>query len=155
MSEGTASETSERQPAQDQGRLRDRYFDLFLISFLILFLELAFIRWFGSNVIFLTFFTNLVLMACFLGMSVGLLSAGRQQNLIKWVFPMALLATGLAVGTLERASRIWKKLLIDVGGQRLSAANLFWHEDLHRSARIPSEFTWKYRLRSWRVFFSC
>ena len=44
-------------------------------SFLILFLELSCIRWFGSTVIFLTFFTNIILMACFLGMSVGLLSA--------------------------------------------------------------------------------
>ncbi len=67
--------------------LPGRYLDLFLISFLILFFELAFIRWFGSNVIYLTFFTNLVLMACFLGMSVGLLSAGRRRDLIVWVGP--------------------------------------------------------------------
>ena len=50
--------------------------ELFLISFLILFFELACIRWFGSTVIFLTFFTNIVLMACFLGVSVGCLAAG-------------------------------------------------------------------------------
>ena len=48
---------------------------LFLVAFLILFLELACIRWFGSSVVFLTFFTNIILMACFLGMAVGLLSA--------------------------------------------------------------------------------
>ena len=52
--------------------------ELFLISFLILFFELACIRWFGSTVIFLTFFTNIVLMACFLGVSVGCLAASRQ-----------------------------------------------------------------------------
>ncbi len=49
--------------------------DLFLVSFTLLFFELTCIRWFASTVIFLTFFTNLVLMACFLGMSVGCLSA--------------------------------------------------------------------------------
>ena len=49
--------------------------ELFSISFLILFFELACIRWFGSTVIFLTFFTNIVLMACFLGVSVGCLAA--------------------------------------------------------------------------------
>jgi hypothetical protein len=38
------------------------YIDLFLISFLILFFELACIRWFGSTVVFLTFFTNVVLL---------------------------------------------------------------------------------------------
>ena len=44
--------------------LRRSYADLFLISFLILFFELAAIRWFGSTVVFLTFFTNIVLLAC-------------------------------------------------------------------------------------------
>ena len=46
-------------------------FDLFLISFLTLFLELTCIRWFPSHVLFLTFFTNTVLLASILGISVG------------------------------------------------------------------------------------
>ena len=57
--------------------------ELFLVSFLILFFELTCIRWFGSIVIFLTFFTNIVLMACFLGVSVGCLSASRRWDLIQ------------------------------------------------------------------------
>ena len=44
-------------------RRRSAFFDLFLISFLILFFELACIRWFGSMVVFLTFFTNIVQLA--------------------------------------------------------------------------------------------
>ena len=56
-------------PASPRWRPRRVDLHLFLISFVILFFELACIRWFGSTVIFLTFFTNLVLMACFLGMS--------------------------------------------------------------------------------------
>jgi hypothetical protein len=39
--------------------------DLFLVSFLILFFELAAIRWFAATVVFLTFFTNIVLLAAF------------------------------------------------------------------------------------------
>ena len=62
------------------GQARKPYTDLFFISFAILFLELACIRWFGSAVLFLTFFTNLVLFACFLGMSVGLLATSRQAD---------------------------------------------------------------------------
>jgi SAM-dependent methyltransferase len=54
--------------------------DLFAVSFLVLFLELAAIRWFPANVLFLTFFTNTVLLACFLGMSVGCLAADRPRN---------------------------------------------------------------------------
>jgi SAM-dependent methyltransferase len=73
--------------------------DLFLVSFLILFFELAAIRWFAAMVVFLTFFTNIVLLACFLGMSVGLLTAGRPRNLIGSVLPLSLLAFGAAVFT--------------------------------------------------------
>src|SRR3954467_8471141 len=80
-------------------RPRLPYVDLFLISFLILFFELAAIRWFGSTVVFLTFFTNIVLLACFLGMSVGLLTASRRQSFIQWVLPLTLVAVAVAMLT--------------------------------------------------------
>ena len=73
--------------------------DLFLISFLILFFELAAIRWFASTVVFLTFFTNIVLLACFLGMSVGLLAARRPQNLVQTALPVAMLSFAAAIAT--------------------------------------------------------
>ena len=57
---------------------------LFLVSWLVLFLELACIRWFPSHVLFLTFFVNLVLLACFVGMSVGCLVARRRTDLIRY-----------------------------------------------------------------------
>jgi SAM-dependent methyltransferase len=61
--------------------MRDRpVLDLFLISWLILFLELACIRWFPSHVLFLTFFTNTVLLACFVGMSIGCLVARAKTR---------------------------------------------------------------------------
>src|SRR5207247_4320930 len=76
---------------------RRPYLDLFLISFLILFFELACIRWFGSTVVFLTFFTNIVLLACFLRLSVGLLAAGRSHNFIRWLLPLSFLWGSLAM----------------------------------------------------------
>ena len=54
--------------------------DLFVASVLVLFLELACIRWFPAHVLFLTFFTNVMLLASFLGISVGCLAARRRQN---------------------------------------------------------------------------
>jgi SAM-dependent methyltransferase len=77
-----------------------RHLDLFLVSFLALFLELACIRWFGSTVVFLTFFTNIVLMACFLGLSVGCLAARRVFDFGRLVLPLLLLAVALAIGVL-------------------------------------------------------
>lgn len=56
--------------------------ELFIISFLVLFLELVCIRWFPVHVLFLTFFVNLVLLACFVGMSIGCLLANRSTSYI-------------------------------------------------------------------------
>lgn len=69
-----------------------KYADLFLVSLLILFLELACIRWFPAHVLFLTFFTNTVLLASFVGMSVGCLAAGRRTSFIYWTPPLLVMA---------------------------------------------------------------
>ncbi|MFO0958172.1 MAG: hypothetical protein U0800_12215, partial [Isosphaeraceae bacterium] len=90
--------------------------DLFLVSFTILFVELAYIRWFGSTVIYLTFFTNIVLLACFLGMSVGCLCAGRRWNLIGTTLPLMLLAVG--AGALALSAFEGNQLALEVGGQK-------------------------------------
>jgi spermidine synthase len=95
---------------------RRPYVDLFLISFLGLFLELACIRWFGSTVIFLTFFTNLVLMACFLGLSVGCLAAPSRSYYIEIVLPLLSFTMILAFCLLYSYVRIGD-LMIDVGSQ--------------------------------------
>lgn len=100
------------------GCIRGRvYLDLFLISFLILFFELACIRWFGSMVVFLTFFTNVVLLATFLGMSVGCLSASGRRDMTAWVTPLLLVTAVLACLLLFSYTR-FSRVLIDVGGQR-------------------------------------
>jgi SAM-dependent methyltransferase len=96
-------------------RLRLAHVDLFLISFVILFLELACIRWFGSTVIYLTFFTNTVLMASVLGMSVGCLAASGTRSYIESVIPWALIAVALAYGTLEASQR--DQIQVYVGNQ--------------------------------------
>ena len=101
--------------ASESGAWRP-YVDLFLISFLILFFELAGIRWFGSMVVCLTFFTNIVLLATFLGMSVGCLSASKGRNWLEFVMPLFLTAVVLAAGVLWIFSH-YGRIMIDVGGQ--------------------------------------
>jgi spermidine synthase len=96
--------------------IRRSYVDLFLISFVSLFQELACIRWFGSTVMFLTFFTNLVLMASFLGISVGCLAARSRRDFIGTVLPLLLATMGLAFALLWSYAR-FGELMIDVGGQ--------------------------------------
>ncbi len=115
---------------------RKAEWDLFLISFLILFFELTCIRWLGSTVIFLTFFTNIVLMACFLGMSVGCLAATRSWDFINRVIPLTLLTIALAFGTFA-FYKLYGRVLIDVGGQG-SPQQVFFGTEYH--AKDPSYF---------------
>ncbi|MDF2440505.1 MAG: hypothetical protein JWN98_1489 [Abditibacteriota bacterium] len=103
-------------PPATASQSRKSYFDLFVISFTILFFELACIRWFGSTVIFLTFFTNLVLMACFLGMSVGCLTAEHKRNYSGAILPLTLIGMVLGYVTLSLYSS-YSKVTVDVGGQ--------------------------------------
>src|SRR5271166_1703595 len=90
--------------------------ELFLISLLILFMELACIRWFPAHVLFLTFFTNTVLLACFLGMSVGCLAAGRPRNYLALTPALLALALAAAHGV-EHLMAADSQARIDVGAQ--------------------------------------
>lgn len=68
--------------------------NLFLVSFGLLVFELACIRWLPSNLRALSFFSNFVLLSCFLGMSLGLLRTGKGR-LLAWTLP--LLLAGMAL----------------------------------------------------------
>jgi SAM-dependent methyltransferase len=89
--------------------------DLFLISLLTLFLELTCIRWFPSHVLFLTFFTNTVLLASILGIAVGCLAARCRSNLLGWT-PLTLVI-GLGSAHLVEWQRRSSNSVIDVGNQ--------------------------------------
>jgi len=56
-------------------------FSLVLSSFLMLFVELVIIRWSGSNLYYLFAFTNIILIASFLGMGIGFLRPVGSRNL--------------------------------------------------------------------------
>ncbi len=94
--------------------MRDRL-DLFLVSVLVLFLELACIRWFPAHVLFLSFFTNTVLLACFLGMSVGCLAATRRRSLLAWT-PL-ILVVALAAASWVEWERQRTHSVLDFGSQ--------------------------------------
>jgi len=54
--------------------------DLFLISFLSLYLEILLIRWLAANVRLLAYFTNITLISAFFGLSLGVLMVGRGSR---------------------------------------------------------------------------
>jgi Spermine/spermidine synthase domain len=76
-------------PGSVRETLLPRGLQLFMLSFLMLFVELALIRWSGALVIYLSYFSNFVLLGSFLGIGVGFLRARSRVNLFPWA-PVAL-----------------------------------------------------------------
>src|SRR5438270_9561120 len=110
--------------AMGMSQVRTQAIRLFAVGFLVLFMELACIRWFATYVIFLQFFTNVILIASFLGMSCGCLAAGRRQE---WLHYFPLIGLGAIVAALATSAvyHFWSGLVIDVGSQR-SAQEVFF-----------------------------
>src|SRR5690242_5481356 len=103
-------------------------FELFLISLVILFLELACIRWFPAHVLYLTFFTNVVLLASFLGMSVGCLVARDRNNYLTWT-PLLLVIALTAAHSVEISSASLIRF-VDVGNQ-VSPQQVYFGTEYH------------------------
>ena len=80
---------------------------LVVASSLMLLLELALIRWLGSNVLHLSYFSNIVLLASFLGIGVGFLRAkkgGTRPTFFMPVLAALLLVVYLVPVGVERES---------------------------------------------------
>jgi len=97
-------------PGPAEGALLPPQLQLFVLSFLMLFVELALIRWSGALVIYLSYFSNFVLLGSFLGIGVGFLRARARVNLFPWaplalallilfvrVFPVEVIRTGYQI----------------------------------------------------------
>ena len=98
--------------------------DLFVASWLFLFLELAFIRWFPAQVLFLTFFTNTMLLASFLGLSLGCLAARQRRNYLP--FTPLLLLVALAAGAAMERIRLSLQNVLDVGTNAVSPQVMYF-----------------------------
>ena len=92
---------------------------LILLSCLMLFVELALIRWTGSNVVFLSYFSNFVLLGSFLGVGVGFLRGRARVDLFRYA-PVALATfVGLALIFTVRIDRSGEDLIF-FGGSGLT-----------------------------------
>jgi predicted membrane-bound spermidine synthase len=67
--------------------LDSRVVRTFLASFLVLFLEVALIRWMPAYIRLLSYFSNFILLASFLGIGIGCLLAPARSRLFRW-FPL-------------------------------------------------------------------
>ena len=80
---------------------------LLLGSALMLFLELALIRWLGANIVHLSYFTNFVLLGSFLGIGVGFLISRKSWSILPWtpVLLAVLVVGGAALPGVDRPHR--------------------------------------------------
>lgn len=79
---------------------------LVLGSTLMLFLELSLIRWLGSNVVHLSYFSNFVLLGSFLGVGLGFLIARKRWTILPaapLILAVLVVATLAAPVTIDRA----------------------------------------------------
>src|SRR5437764_15033726 len=74
--------------------ITDKRARTFFVSFTILFFELLCIRWIPSYVRYLSYFNNFLLLASFLGIGLGMLSARRERF---WFPPFPVLLALLVV----------------------------------------------------------
>jgi SAM-dependent methyltransferase len=82
-------------------RLRGNRARLVLTSGTLLFVELLLIRWIPSEVRYIGFFSNFLLMASFLGIGIGLLLGRRRDFDTVAVFPILLLAVVALISKLQ------------------------------------------------------
>ncbi|MGW6281910.1 spermine/spermidine synthase domain-containing protein [Kribbella sp. NPDC055071] len=75
-------------------------------SALMLFTELALIRWTGSNVVHLSYFSNFVLLGSFLGIGIGILRSSRAR----WLPYYSPIMLGLLVAVIA-----WKPVTVNRG----------------------------------------
>src|SRR5512132_2169198 len=65
-------------------RMRSDRFQLVAASFLMLFTELVLIRWAGAYVVYLSYFSNFVLLGSFLGIGLGFLRGHKKPDLFAY-----------------------------------------------------------------------
>jgi SAM-dependent methyltransferase len=67
---------------------------VFLASFLVLFFEVALIRWMPAYIRLLAYFSNFILLASFLGIGIGCLLASSRTSLFRWFPPILAAVVG-------------------------------------------------------------
>ena len=114
-----------------RGTLKWQEGELFLISFIILFLELALIRWLSTEIRFFAYVNNFVLLACFLGIGFGCYYAKVTPNLaITLVGIVALIILGTNQSSSACSTMKISGLLPDPGAFSCKARRVCWRHSL-------------------------
>jgi len=92
---------------------RRPYVTLFIVSFVVLFVELMLIRYCGSQMRVFSFYKNVPLIACFLGLGLGcFLSGGTPRNAFTFLLWLTPLSVFLSAGSIVMSSVLGKHAAI-------------------------------------------
>jgi hypothetical protein len=78
-------------------RLPNQTWGILLISILGLFLETLFIRWIGTEIRIFAYLQNTILVACFLGLGLGLFTSSKRIEIKQSLIPMIALLLLMAI----------------------------------------------------------
>ena len=108
-------------PPKTTNQLRLR---LFLTSFILLYFELICIRWIPAYVRYLSYFSNFILLAAFLGIGIGILLAQRKRLLMpKFPVMLFMLVCVVAVSRMELRIPSTQVLYYGAGEDAIRAEN--------------------------------
>lgn len=99
----------------DDLKITDQNWGIFLISILGLFLELLFIRWIGTEIRIFAYLQNTILIACFLGLGLGMFTASKPIRLKQSLIPITFILLLMAVPITRTALGAISELLSVLG----------------------------------------
>src|SRR6266536_6447415 len=70
---------------------------IFLISILGLFLETLFIRWIGTEIRIFAYLQNTILVACFLGLGLGMFTSSKSIEIKRCLIPLTAFLLLMAI----------------------------------------------------------
>ena len=86
------------QPLQDDDlRIPNQTWGIFLISILGLFLETLFIRWIGTEIRIFAHLQNTIPVVCFLGPGIGMFTSSRPMEIKQSLIPMTIFLFLMAI----------------------------------------------------------
>ncbi len=88
--------------SDDDVRIPNLSWGIFLVSILGLFLETLFIRWIGTEIRIFAYLQNTVLVVCFLGLGLGMFSSSKPIEIKRSLIPLGILLLLMAIPITNR-----------------------------------------------------
>lgn len=104
------------QPDYEDLKIPNPSWGIFWISVLGLFLQMLFIRWIGTEIRIFAYLQNTILVVCFLGLGLGMLTASKPIRLSQTLIPLNILLLLMAVPVTRSALANISELLSSGSG---------------------------------------